>query len=62
MGIRYTKHAGEVIAERGLTPAQVEKVVRNPGWQDRRGDEVHFSKRVGKKVLRVVAVEDALGL
>ena len=54
--IRYTQHAFDVIVERKLAKELVESTVLFPEWEEKGSSEVWSAfKRVGKKVLRVVA-------
>jgi|Deesub1362A_J573_1020465.scaffolds.fasta_scaffold01665_10 hypothetical protein len=53
--VRFTKHAEDVLRERGLPKDLVVETVLRPDWTERETEEVwHAFRRVGEKVLRVV--------
>lgn len=53
--VEFTKHAENMLVERGFDRDFIVQVVFQPDWTEERGsDEWHAFKRVGNKVLRVV--------
>ncbi len=53
--IEFTKHAEDMLVERGFEREFIVQVVLNPDWVEERGEtEWHAFKRIGNKVLRVV--------
>jgi len=53
--VEFTKHAENMLVERGFDRDFIVQVVLQPDWTEERGsDEWHAFKRVGNKVLRVV--------
>ena len=63
--IAYTRHAGDVLRERGLDPDWVEAAVRNPDWvvsdPVTEGATRRFKsiEDFGDRTLRVVCLENA---
>lgn len=57
--INFTKHAEDMLVERGFQKDFIENVVSQPEWAERgEGDMWYAFKRIGKKVLRVVVKGD----
>ena len=53
--VHFTKHAEDMLRERGLSKELVVDTVFNPDWTERETEEVwHAFRRVGDKILRVV--------
>lgn len=53
--VEFTKHAGEMLKERGFMRETVVDAILHPDWtEERSGEEWHALKRIGDKVLRVV--------
>lgn len=57
--INFTKHAEDMLVERGFRKEMIEEIVTKPEWKDKgEGDTWHAFKRIGGKVLRVVVKGD----
>ena len=55
MAIIFTKHARDMIRERGLERVSVESAICEPDWIDEGEGGIRYAcKRIGQKVLRVV--------
>jgi hypothetical protein len=55
--IKFTKHAEDMLVERGFRKEMVEEIVNKPEWKNKgEGDTWYAFKRIGKKVLRVVVI------
>lgn len=53
--IKFTKHAEDMLIERGFQRDFIENVVSQPEWTERGEVEMWYAfKRIEKKVLRVV--------
>ncbi|MGQ9462592.1 MAG: DUF4258 domain-containing protein [Candidatus Fervidibacter sp.] len=53
--VEFTKHAEEMLRERGSTRETIVDAILHPDWTKKRsGEERHALKRIGDKVLRVV--------
>jgi len=53
--VEFTKHAEDMLIERGFEREFIVQVILNPDWTEERSEtEWHAFKRVGDKVLRVV--------
>lgn len=57
--INFTKHAEDMLVERGFQKEMIEEIVTKPEWKDKgEGDTWYAFKRIGGKVLRVVVKGD----
>ncbi|MBM4065324.1 MAG: DUF4258 domain-containing protein [Planctomycetes bacterium] len=53
--IKFTKHAEDMLAERGFQKETIIEIVAKPEWKNKgEGDIWYAFKRIGGKVLRVV--------
>ncbi len=53
--INFTKHAEDMLFERGFQKDMIKEIVSQPEWTERsEGDKWYAFKRIGEKVLRVV--------
>lgn len=54
-GINFTKHAEDMLVERGFQKEMIKEIVAKPAWKDKgEGDTWYAFKRIDGKVLRVV--------
>jgi hypothetical protein len=55
--VNFTKHAEDMLIERGFTKEGIISVVDDPDWRvddENEADVWHAFKKIGKKVLRIV--------
>lgn len=53
--VHFTKHAEEMLQERGLSKDLIVDIVLSPDWTEPETEEVwHAFRRIGERVLRVV--------
>lgn len=53
--VDFTKHAEDMLSERGFDRATIVDIVENPDWKEAgEGDIWHAFRRIGSKVVRVV--------
>ncbi len=53
--INFTKHAEDMLVERGFQKEMIKEIVAKPEWKDKgEGDTWYAFKRIDGKVLRVV--------
>jgi len=54
--ITFTNYAIEMLSEREFSKETIEDVISAPDWEQRTGSEIYYAfKRIGNRVLRVVA-------
>lgn len=54
MTVRFTKHAKNMLRERGFERDTIVSIVENPEWREVKGDIWFAFRRVGRRVVRVV--------
>ncbi len=54
MTVRFTKHAKDMLRERGFERDMIVSIVENPEWREAEGDIWFAFRKVGRRVVRVV--------
>ena len=53
--VKFTKHAEDMLIERGFSRSVILKAIEKPDWTENKDDDSWYAfQRIGNKVLRVV--------